>query len=139
MKTAKELFAEDDYYWYDYDPIIDNFGNVVEKIDIGGYQGDTLVFYDNHGCYGFLSFGWGSCSGCDALQACSTLDDVQELMDDLYNSIKWFDTIEEAREYFSKHDWAGDWSYYQDNVAVIAFKDNVLKYLSISEADYEIL
>ena len=59
-----------------------------------------------------LSLGWGSCSGCDALQACSTISEVQDLMDNLQNSIMWFFDSAEALEFFEEHDWEGDYSWH---------------------------
>lgn len=97
-----------------YTPMVEAFGNVAVRVDEGGYQGDTRVLYDNNGKIGYLLFGWGSCCFCDALQGCETIDEVQELCNHLENGIYWFDSVEEAFEWFTKHDWEGDWSYYCD-------------------------
>ena len=119
MKSAKELYPG--YSWYDYKPMIEEFGRVAFMISDGGYQGDSWVLYDDYnyifsertGKYrvGYLEFGWGSCSGCDALQACETISEVQELLDELKTQIKWFDGYDEALEWFENHDWEGDWSW----------------------------
>ena len=50
--------------------------------------------------YGFLTFGWGSCSGCDALLACGSFDRVMSLLHTLKESIIW-KTKEDMLEYFS--------------------------------------
>ena len=100
---------------YDYTPMINAFGKVAIRVDDHDYQGDTRVLYHDHYDYnriGHLIFGWGSCSGCDALQRCESIEEVQELCNYLENSIKWFDSQEEALEWFENHDWEGDYYWY---------------------------
>ena len=113
--------------------MIDAFGEVAIQVEDGDYSGDTRVLYDNDGRIGHLIFGWGSCSGCDALQGCNTVEDVQELCNDLENSIRWFDTKEEAIEWFENHDWEGDWTYHDDNTK--EYVQKVLEYLKGKEND----
>ena len=86
---------------YDYTPIIQTFGHVIVRIDEDGYQGDTYVLLGKDDRYGFLVFGWGSCSGCDALQACDSYDDIDALITQLENAIHWFDTFEAAQTYIN--------------------------------------
>lgn len=57
--------------------------------------------------YGFLTFGWGSCSGCDALLACGSFDRVMTLLHTLKESIIW-KTKEDMLEYFKTKDWSLD-------------------------------
>lgn len=103
MKTARELY-ENDGYWYDYQPMLNEFGEILHQVDDDGYRGDSFLIYKNDNKYGLLIFGWGSCSGCDALQGCTNIDEVQELMDQLYNDIKWFDSLQELKDYISNDD-----------------------------------
>lgn len=78
----------------DYKDIVAKFGAVLVEHSAGSYQGDSF-FVIRDGCrLGVLIFGWGSCSGCDALQACSSLDELQKLCDSLESSIVWVDTLE---------------------------------------------
>lgn len=116
MIDVRTLYKEEEgnYCWYDYQPMVEAFGNVVVQVDDDDYQGDTRVLYDNNGKIGHLVFGWGSCSGCDALQACETLDEVQELCNMLENSIIWFDSKAEALKWFETHDWEGSWEWFYD-------------------------
>lgn len=80
-----------------------------------GYQGDTwLLVQDKSGRIGYLTFGWGSCSGCDALQACTNWEDVANLYNDLEASIQWFPDKAAALKYFSEKDWSLDWSWHTD-------------------------
>jgi hypothetical protein len=134
MKTAKELYPE---YWEDekrtgsfygpgdYQPIINELGRVLIQVDDNDYQGDSRVLYQKDDKYGFLIFGWGSCSGCDALQACENINQIQDLINGLENKIKWFDSLYELQKYFSEKDWELDYSWHSDK-----WKDFVSKVLS---------
>lgn len=128
MIDVKNLYKEERFGWYDYDPMIEAFGNVAVRDDDRDYQGDTRVLYNNGGRIGHLIFGWGSCPGCDALQACGSLDDVQELCDSLEESIMWFETPKAALEWFTSHDWRGDYSWYYNETR--EYVDKAIKYLS---------
>lgn len=127
MKTAVELYAvseewsqkeEGDFFYgpSDYMPMLNEFGRIVVLMSENGYSGDTWVFYctgneeGKFGKSGYLQVGWGSCSGCDALQGCDSKDDVQKLMNELYSQIIWFDEEDDAITYFKEHDWEGDYS-----------------------------
>jgi hypothetical protein len=119
MKKATEIYKEclEDDYWYgtgDYQPMLEQFGEIVVQVDDNDYQGDSRVLYKDKKRYGWLQFGWGSCSGCDALQACSSIDEIQELMDELKQQIKWFESAHECHEYFSEKDWSIDYSWMAD-------------------------
>lgn len=127
MKKAEEIYDKEYRYgWYDYNPILEQFGNIIIKVDDDGYQGDSRVFYEKDGKYGFLIFGFGSCSGCDALQACENIDEVQNLMDSMQNSIKWFESLDDIKTYFKEKDWSLEWSYNSDNTKDFIYK--VLNY-----------
>lgn len=111
MINIKELYKDCDGYFWDYKPMIEAFGNIAIIVEDDDYQGDTRVLYNNKGKIGHLIFGWGSCPGCDALQACNTIDDVQELCNELERSIEWFDNAVKALAWFEAHDWEGDWTW----------------------------
>lgn len=127
MRTAIELYPEQAaeeaergsiYGPYDYDVMLQEFGNIELKVDEQDYSGDSWVLYrngtDSAGCwhrgFGYLQFGWGSCSGCDALQGCEKMSEVQELMNSLNQQIQWFSSKEEALNFFQNHDWEADYS-----------------------------
>jgi len=114
MSTAQELYPDcqqDD--WFDapgnYQPIIDSFGSVALQHDEDGYQGDTWVLYKDGARYGYLCFGWGSCSGCDALQGADSYAEIDSIIDGLRSNIRWFASGAEALEFFWSHDWDGDY------------------------------
>jgi hypothetical protein len=128
---VRKLYKEMPNEWfgvYDYQPMVEAFGNVVVQVDDNDYQGDTRVLYDNDGKIGFLVFGWGSCSGCDALQACGNIDEVQELCDELQDDIKWFANKEEALQWTKEKDFATE--YYWHISEGREFVRKVVEYLS---------
>lgn len=108
-----------------YDDLYKQFGTPLVDVDIGTYQGDTLVVLEKEGKYGYLVFGWGSCSYCDILQSCENFDDLQNLSDHLETSIKWFDSKEELKAWVNKHDWEGEWFSYSDRGEVSDFINQV--------------
>lgn len=100
-RIALKIDAE--YGWIEdrphYDDIVKTFGEVKASEDQGSYQGDSLYLIEKDGRYGVLTFGWGSCSGCDALEAVYNQADLDSLQDDLERGIKWFDYDYEVLEY----------------------------------------
>lgn len=88
-----------------YTPIINSYGEVLLRVDTDGYQGDgdsLILLQRNFGSlYGLLILSWGSCSGCDALQACETYHDLNLLIEELEGTIKWFGNLRAAYAYLS--------------------------------------
>lgn len=128
---VRNLYADADFSCFgvcDYQPMIDAFGNVAIQVDDNDYQGDTRVLYDNDGKIGCLIFGWGSCSGCDALQACENMEEVQDLCNELQDSIKWFDSKEDALKWAKEKDWATEWFWHEDGGK--EFVQKIIEYLS---------
>ena len=130
MSKARELYPEhfeDEDGWLcigSYQPIIDDIGTVIIQVDDEDYQGDTRVFYEG---YGYLQFGWGSCSGCDMLQACETEEEVNDVIREIEGGVQWFLNADEALTYFKTHDWEGDYSWHQDEQK--EFIRKVIEYL----------
>lgn len=108
LARVKQLYpdmeAEPFYGPGDYQPLIDSFGEVLLQVDDKDYQGDTRVILKRGDEYGLLIFGWGSCSGCDALQACDTYQDIENLRARLESVIKWM-TAKDLLAYIETHDW----------------------------------
>lgn len=139
MQTARELYPdlvkeeeESDKEWYsfwapsDYSPIISSIGEVLVEVEAGSYQGDTFVLFKRDDQYGLLTLGWGSCSGCDALQACDSFEEVDDLILQIHNQARWFDTAEEVIKYvYSNID---EWSYYEEEWA--EFQDKIKEVLN---------
>ena len=90
---------------HSYKDILKSITNKVNWTVEGGfedYQGD--FFYlgeDQEGFVYYVTGGYGSCSGCDALEACDTYEDLLELRDDMKRSIRKFDRLNEFEEWFN--------------------------------------
>ncbi len=54
----------------DYDVIVASFGDIMVAESYGDYQGDSMYMIRRGARFGMVRVGWGSCSGCDALEAC---------------------------------------------------------------------
>lgn len=113
---------------YSYQKLIDAMDvTTIINTDLGSYSGDSLYLVKEGNRFGYLQFGWGSCSGCDALQACRNYKELDELRQSLYDSIKWFDSAKEGFRWFLNHDWKGD--YLGSNEDVQIFVDKCAAYL----------
>ena len=134
MKHMKDVYGPSEYGWGDYEPMIKAFGDVIIQVDECDYQGDTwVVLRDEDGQHGYLEFGWGSCSGCDALQACDTIDEVNELAISIYESIRWFESKDAFREWFLTHDFEGDWCWHKEEFQ--QFRREVNEYINKTESN----
>lgn len=126
MKPIKDVYPTIDDEcpsFCDYSPLLTSFGyEILLKVDDTGYQGDSRLLFKDGERIGLLIFGWGSCSGCDTLKACDTLQEVDKLRTDLHNEIKWFGSKAEALEYFTKHDWEGDYSWHHGEMREFIIK-----------------
>lgn len=103
----KDLTDYGNEYW-SYDDLINSMEveRLVEVTD-DDYQGDTRALVRKDGSYGFLMFGWGSCSGCDALQAVeSDLAEATKLRDKLYAEIHWESDAAAMAAFLRDKDWA---------------------------------
>lgn len=92
MKPIKEVYPDFGEYFgaWDYKPLLESFDyEILLQVDDDDYQGDSRILFKNDDMFGVLIFGWGSCSGCDALQACSSLEEVDDLRKNLFNGIVW--------------------------------------------------
>lgn len=111
-----------------YNKLLDSFGyEIVLKIDDADYRGDSRVLFKNGNRYGILFFGWGSCSGCDALRGCESLKEVEALRQRLSNKIHW-DSASALLKYVEEKDWALEWSWHSTETR--GFIDKVKNILS---------
>lgn len=117
---------------YGYEGLIDSFEvDVVLSEHDDDYQGDSYyLLRDAAGRYGYLIFGWGSCSGCDAYEGAQ--DDVHygenpnaltELRDELWESVSWFSSLDDLRDYLEKDD--ADLKWYGPRSTFKAFHKSV--------------
>ena len=101
---------------HSYDEVLEELpGRLVSSVDLGDYQGDTLAVFKRRGKYAFLVFGWGSCSGCDALYGCNDWEDFCELRESLVGSMRWFPNLKGLQTYFKAKDWETEWYCMFDN------------------------
>jgi hypothetical protein len=93
-----------------YEDLIQQFAQIEIMVALGeAYEGDAhLLLKSLDGKrLGFLYYGWGSCSGCDAFEACYSPEDFWNLRCDLERSVQWFDTPAELRAFLEARDWKG--------------------------------
>lgn len=117
MKPIAEVYPDfkSEYTW-DYDPLLQSFGHeILLKIDDEDYQGDSrLILRDNEsGAYGLLIFGWGSCTGCDALQGCRSLLELEELRESIHKSITWRPSCRDLLNYIEQKDWETEFMWHE--------------------------
>ncbi len=138
VEIAKKLYPGETQGYFcacDYQPIIDYLGTVVVQKDEDRYQGDTWVLFEDTGKgYGYLSFGWGSCSGCDALQACRGYEEIANLIKGLESEVKWAPR-DEMLAFFRGHDWEGDYSFHFSDMK--EFVKEAVAYLEAQEKGKE--
>ena len=115
--TPVEMGESDYFCPPEYRSLIDSMEyNVLVEVTDDDYQGDSrfLLKDPSTNKYGYLIFGWGSCSGCDALEDCHSIEEVTQLRDELHAGITWFTTKEETKMFFETHDWKGDYMHEED-------------------------
>lgn len=134
MVDAKTLYPDrfrEAYDWVDdYTPIIESFGTVLVRADDEGYEGDTFALVQaSDGRFGVVTIGWGSCTGCDALQACKSYADVDEVISDIARGARWFATTEEAKRHIAD-DSARSGGFEYHSPAWGKFKESVAAFTS---------
>jgi hypothetical protein len=78
-----------------YGSIFAGLGKVIWEGTFGSYSGEEGRILRRHSygskgqVFGFVVNGYGSCSHCDSLQACSTVQDLDELIEHLEGSVQW--------------------------------------------------
>lgn len=95
----------------DYDPLFKSFGyEIVLKVDDQDYSGDSRIIFKNADQFGLLIFGWGSCSGCDFLRGCKTINELEDLRFSLHRQIIW-NSASKLHQYIDEKDWDLDFSW----------------------------
>lgn len=97
-----------------YDEIVATQGEIIKDWTLGDWQGDYVYLLKNGDKYAFTVIGYGSCSGCDALQGCENDEEFNSLKEGIINGIVWgtkqdvYDYVfnqEANRWYFHEKDW----------------------------------
>jgi hypothetical protein len=97
----------------DYDDVVSCFGTIVMELRDDDYQGDERYLLEKNGKYGYTIIGFGSCSGCDWLQGCSTKEEKIDLILEIERDIKWFESLDDIKKYFKEKDWELEYSWHQ--------------------------
>ena len=66
-----------------YDQIVATQGEMLGNWTLGDWQGDYVYLLKNEDRYAFTVIGYGSCSGCDALEACESDEEFNELKEEI--------------------------------------------------------
>lgn len=127
MTTPKPLWVEE--YGSSYESMLSSAGlDILEWQAVGDYQGDYYtVVRDSSGRYGFTVIGYGSCSGCDALEAATPWysdedpdwSDIVSLREDILSGVRYFDSKAEIAEFIQveiEKNSGKDWYYYDDEI-----------------------
>lgn len=115
LKPIEEVYPDTiNSYWktfsapYDYRPMIESMAEeVLLEVKENEYSGYSRFLLKDKNMYGYLMFGWGSCSGCDELLACKNYEDIHKLRKQLYKDIRW-ETKDKLLKWIKNHDWEGD-------------------------------
>lgn len=121
MIPIENIIEKSEYFYPPgYDLLIASMEYYVQKSQsFGSYSGDSVYLFgsSSYGNYGILIFGWGSCSGCDTLQACNNAKDVEELREKLNSEIKWFQDKEEMNKWIDSRIESNDWYTHEKEIA----------------------
>lgn len=83
--------------------------NIVAWETFGDWQGDyAVVFKANDNLFAFDVIGYGSCSGCDSMEACETEKEYKELISGVVNRLQWLSadqTIDRINNEFDDNNW----------------------------------
>ncbi len=96
--------------------------NILEWQTFGDYQGDYAIIFKRDNEFGFLVLGYGSCSGCDAMEACSSEEEYVDLMHSVINSIYWGtaeETIARITNEFDDNNWYRNDSSYERSIELL--------------------
>jgi hypothetical protein len=115
----------------DYGSMVHSWGYKVLVMEtIGDWQGDYLVLLQDGERYGYVSISYGSCSGCDAMEACGSWDEVRELSRGLKNAIYWR-SGQEMLDWFNDRDWETKIEHCLDGGGVKKFLEEAKKCVKI--------
>jgi hypothetical protein len=130
--TMEKGWSDYEYYNGSYESLIESTGlEILVNVADDDWSGDSILLVRDGDQYGQLNYGWGSCSGCDALQGCETLEDYEELRRDLVCGVIW-DTLENTVMGITNRDW--EVSYYGESLG-LCFVKEVEQYLLTLKAD----
>ncbi len=114
----------------EYDTLINSMEvEILVQAHDDNYQGDSWYLLSGPQGIGFLTFGWGSCSGCDAAEAVHNVEEATELRDELWASITWHPTLAAMRAWLVERDWSAQF-YWRNDTFFGKFLPDALAYIS---------
>lgn len=103
-----------------YSAIVEAWGyEIVDRATFGSYQGDYVYLLKSGGQYGWIVIGYGSCSGCDHLEALSDYNDrwndaVLTYAEELRMRVQWFNAKGLVEYLTNEYLQEGQWSWHED-------------------------
>jgi hypothetical protein len=89
--------------------------DILLTVNDGDYQGEVYALVrkweDNEYVYGIAQWSYGSCSHCDAIEACDSAEDFKEVYEQMVHHIRW-DTLTRTLLYLEEHDWEGEAGFF---------------------------
>jgi hypothetical protein len=114
MKPLENKSKRGDWHGYNYSELIDSFEyEILFEEEVGEYQGDYVFIFRHEGKFGYLIFGYGSCSGCDSLEAANSIEELESFRQELLRDIKWFDNAQELMEFIKEPPGFPSWWEYE--------------------------
>lgn len=114
-----------------YDDLIKSCNlKIVNKERFGSYQGDIFYLVKDENRYGFVVVGFGSCSGCDALYSCTTLDELSLLRDKIYSNITWRNSKKGIINYLEEKDHSKEYYFWLEKSDIKKFIKECKKVLN---------
>lgn len=113
-----------------YDEIIATFGDIVKQWEVGSYQGDYIYLLKEGDRYTLSVVGYGSCSGCDALEGLEydmknmTEEEAQKEFNSFVTSfepMQWYSSIGKLYESLTTPE-ANKWYFHEEEWEKILFE-----------------
>ena len=106
--------------WVGYLDLVEAAGlMVLESESVGSYQGEEYVLVRDLEStkFGVLNYGYGSCSGCDLLEAAKSVKDLEDIRDGFRNAVELFDSPKDLLARIEDPKWIDDFYDKPDNFA----------------------
>lgn len=111
-----DSFLDGDYIYCSYADVALSFCNSTELWEEDGdYQGSSHALIRKNDSWAYLTFSWGSCSFCDALQSCESVQELEDLAASLESSCRWFNSPRKVLDYVSNGERAGEHYYHYES------------------------
>lgn len=104
--------------------------DIIFDQHVGSYQGDWWAIvtaekdWDTH--VGFISYGYGSCSGCDEWEGAGGVDEKYEILGRMLNATRWFPNPDELIAYLNGVDPDTQWYAYEEEWPEFVAKVNAI-------------